>query len=269
MTDLPGLPESPGPHIPELPSLAGRVAVVTGAGGVLGRGIARRMAVAGAAVVVHYRSSADAAREVVDRIERDGGRAVTAGADLVDPDACAALMRTAVDTYGRLDALVNNAGVQPVSGLREMTVGDWREVVDTNTTSTFAATQAAAEVMRDGDGGSITHIASIEGSQPQYAHSHYCSAKAAILMHARTAALELAPDRIRVNSVSPGLIGHEHLEAAWPEGVARWHAAAPLGRLGTPEDVGDACVFLASPMASWITGQDLRVDGGVSVHPTW
>lgn len=265
MTHLP----QPEPHIHELPSLAGRVAIITGAGGVVGSGVARRMAVAGAAVVVHYRSSGAAARDVVKQIERDGGHAVAARADLTDPDECSTLIRNAVDTYGRLDALVNNAGIQPVSGLREMTVDDWRDVVDTNTTATFAATQAAAEVMRERGGGSVTHIASIEGSQPQYAHAHYCSAKAAVLMHARTAALELAPDNIRVNSVSPGLISHEGLAEAWPEGVSRWQAAAPLGRLGTPEDVGDACVFLASPMASWITGQDLRVDGGVSVRPTW
>ncbi|MGW8376425.1 SDR family NAD(P)-dependent oxidoreductase [Streptomyces sp. ODS28] len=257
------------PQIPELPSLAGRVAVVTGAGGVVGRGIARRMAVAGAAVVVHYRTSGEAAREVVAQIQRDGGQAVAVRADLLEPEECAALMRTAVDAYGRLDTLVNNAGVQPVSGMREMTSEEWRTVVDTNATGTFTATQAAAAVMRERGGGSVTHIGSIEGSQTQYAHSHYCSAKAAVLMHARTAALELAPDGIRVNSVSPGLIGHPTLETDWPEGVERWRAAAPLGRLGTPEDVGDACVFLASPMASWITGQDLRVDGGVSVHPTW
>jgi NAD(P)-dependent dehydrogenase (short-subunit alcohol dehydrogenase family) len=123
--------------------------------------------------------------------------------------------------------------------------------------------------MRGAGGGSIIHIASIEGSQPAYGHAHYAASKAAIIMHARAAAIEYGPLGIRVNTVSPGLIARPGLEQDWPEGVGRWLAAAPLGRLGTGMDVANACLFLASPLASWITGHNLVVDGGMSAHPTW
>jgi 3-oxoacyl-[acyl-carrier protein] reductase len=148
-----------------------------------------------------------------------------------------------------------------------MTAVQWRAVVDTNLTGVFACTQAAAEVM--GPGGSVTHIASIEASHPAPGHAHYSASKAAVVMHARSAALEYGPHGIRVNTVSPGLIDRDGLAEAWPEGVERWVRKAPLGRLGRPEDVADACVFLASPLASWVTGHDLVVDGGVSARPTW
>ncbi|MFE1172175.1 SDR family NAD(P)-dependent oxidoreductase [Streptomyces sp. NPDC058773] len=254
---------------PGLPDLQGQVALVTGAAGVLGRGIALRFAAAGAAVVAHYRTGADAAKELVARIEADGGRALALQADLAVEDACHRLVADAAGWRGRLTALVNNAGVQPTQELAEMTLTDWRSVTDPNVHSVFACTQAAAAVMRAAGGGSVTHIASIEADRPAPLHAHYCASKAAVVMHARAAALEYGPDGIRVNSVSPGLIGRPGLAEDWPDGVRRWQAAAPTGRLGTPEDVGDACVFLASPMASWITGQDLVVDGGVSARPTW
>jgi NAD(P)-dependent dehydrogenase (short-subunit alcohol dehydrogenase family) len=115
----------------------------------------------------------------------------------------------------------------------------------------------------------ITHIASIEASRPAPAHAHYAVAKAGLVMHARAAALELGPAGIRVNTVSPGLVDRPGLAEAWPEGVASWIAHAPLGRLATAEDIGDACVLLASPAASFITGQDLAVDGGMLATPGW
>ncbi len=123
--------------------------------------------------------------------------------------------------------------------------------------------------MAAGGSGAIVNVSSIEGLQPAFAHSHYAASKAAVIMHTRAAALELGPRGIRVNSVSPGLIEAEGLDRAWPEGVARWHAAAPLRRLGTPTDVADAVLFLASPAARWISGSNLVVDGGVLAHSTW
>ncbi|MEV7885072.1 SDR family NAD(P)-dependent oxidoreductase [Streptomyces sp. NPDC002817] len=249
--------------------LEGQVALVTGAGGGIGRGIAVRFAEQGAAaVVVHCRTAVTAAEEVAARVRESGARAVVLQADLTDENDCRELVREADAWGGGLTALVNNAGVQPVRELPGMTAAEWREVVDTNLTSAFACTQAAAEVMEHG-GGSVTHIASIEAHGPAAGHAHYCASKAALVMHARSAALEYGPRGIRVNSVSPGLIDREGLARDWPEGVERWHAKAPLGRLGRPEDIGDACVFLASPLATWITGQDLVVDGGVSARPTW
>jgi 3-oxoacyl-[acyl-carrier protein] reductase len=169
---------------------------------------------------------------------------------------------------GRLDNLVNNAGIQPVEELADMPAAAWRAMFEANLTSAFSCTQAAARVMWE-TGGSVTHIASIEAAQPAPGHAHYAAAKAALVMHARAAALEYGPLGVRVNTVSPGLVDRPGLATDWPDGVARWHAAAPLRRLGEPADIGNACVFLASPMAAWLTGQDLTVDGGVSARPTW
>nr|WP_224059258.1 SDR family oxidoreductase [Streptomyces kanamyceticus] len=183
---------------------------------------------------------------------------------------CWRLVRVAWAWRGRLDAVVNCAGIQPVQALPGMTAADWRALAEANTTSAFSCTQAAAELMsRQDGGGSITHIASIEGSHPAPGHAHYSASKAALIMFARSAALEYGPLGIRVNSVSPGLVDRPGLADDWPDGVARWGRAAPLGRLGRPEDIGDACVFLASDAASWITGTDLVVDGGVGARPTW
>ncbi|QUC63015.1 SDR family oxidoreductase [Streptomyces sp. A2-16] len=247
--------------------LEGQVALVTGAGGGIGRGIALRFAEEGAAVAVHCRTAAAAARDVASRIEDSGARAVVLEADLRDEDQCRRLVREAAAWGGGLTALVNNAGVQPVQPLPGMTAAQWRAVVDTNLTGVFACTQAAAELMRQG--GSVTHIASIEAGRSAPGHAHYSASKAAVVAHARAAALEYGPHRIRVNTVSPGLIDREGLAEDWPEGLERWVRKAPLGRLGRPEDVADACVFLASPLASWITGHDLAVDGGMSARPTW
>ncbi|MFF4208994.1 SDR family NAD(P)-dependent oxidoreductase [Streptomyces sp. NPDC001796] len=250
--------------------LEGQVALVTGAGGGIGHGIALRFAEEGAAVAVHCRTSVGAAREVAARIRGAGGRAVVLRADLTLEEECRRLVAEAAEWGGgRLTALVNNAGVQPLQELAGMTAAEWRAVVDANVTGVFACTQAAAEVMRAAGGGTVTHIASVEATHPAPLHAHYCASKAAVVMHARSAALEYGPYGIRVNTVSPGLVDRPDLAEHWPEGVRRWQQAAPTGRLGRPEDVGDACVFLASSLASWITGHDLVVDGGVSARPTW
>ncbi|MET9734238.1 SDR family NAD(P)-dependent oxidoreductase [Streptomyces sp. NPDC006458] len=251
--------------------LHGLVALVTGAGGGIGRGIALRFAEEGAAVALHCRTSVEPAGETAELIRASGGRAVVLTADLTDETACRRLVDEAARFGGgRLDALVNNAGVQPVRALPGMPAEEWRAVVDTNLTGVFACTQAAAEVMRARPGGgSVTHIASIEAHRPAVGHAHYSVSKAAVVMHARAAAVEYGEWGIRVNTVSPGLIDRDGLTGTWPEGTARWQAAAPLRRLGRPEDVANACVFLASPLASWITGQDLVVDGGVSARPGW
>ena len=245
--------------------MAGASVIVTGASGGIGAAIARALAVAGAGVIVHYRSNAAGA----DRLAAEIGATTVAG-DISDPATAAALVAAALERHGRLDVLVNNAGRQPVVPLLEMTEVAWRDVLETNLTGTFLCTAAAArQMVAQGTGGSIIHVASIEGSQPAPGHAHYATSKAAMLMHARAAALELGPYGIRVNAVSPGLVERDGLEREWPEGVARWHAAAPLGRLVTPQDVANACLFLASPLAAAVSGHDLVVDAGVAAHPTW
>ncbi|MEU0880684.1 SDR family NAD(P)-dependent oxidoreductase [Lentzea sp. NPDC005914] len=222
--------------------LSGKVVLVTGARSGVGAGIARQFSSAGALVVRHNGLSDGDLRTDAIRVVSE-----------------------AFDVHGRLDAVVNNAGVQPVEPLPDMTVAQWQSVVDTNLTAPFAVTQAAVRFPVS----SITHIASIEGSFPAVGHAHYSASKAALIMHARAAALEYGSRGIRVNTVSPGLIARPDIASRWPEGVARWEKAAPLTRLGTPEDIGNACVFLASDLASWITGHDLVVDGGVTARPTW
>jgi glucose 1-dehydrogenase len=253
---------------PALPDLSGTVAVVTGASGGIGSGIARRFAAAGAAVVVHHHTNRVGADAVAAEIAAGGGRAVVASGDVTRPQECADLMAVAVERFGRLDAVVASTGLQPVADLAGMLVDDWRGVLDVNATGAFVTVQAAAEVFR-GRGGSVTLVASIEGSRPARSHAHYAAAKAAVIMLARSAALELGRDGVRVNTVSPGLIRREGIAEDWPEGVARWEASAPLRRLGESSDVGDACVFLASPMARWISGHDLVVDGGMGAVPSW
>lgn len=254
---------------PGLPDLSGTVTLVTGAGGGIGAGVAARFAAAGAAVVLHHRDSAASVRASAEQITAAGGRALTVAADLTEPDAGSELVATAVHRLGRLDAVVACAGVQPVAELVDLSTADWRSVLDTNATATFATVQAAAAVMGERGGGSITLIGSIEGTRPAVGHAHYAASKSAVIMLARAAALEYGLTGIRVNSVSPGLVNRPDLASAWPDGARRWRTAAPLGRLGEPGDIGDACVFLASPMARWITGIDLVVDGGMSAVPGW
>ncbi|MCY3539432.1 MAG: SDR family oxidoreductase [bacterium] len=246
-------------------NLSDLVVAVTGAGGGIGQGIVRRFSQAGAAVVAHTNTSNP--DHLLDSL---AGPKAAVKADLLHPEGPSRVVEAALDSFGKLDALVNNAGVYPVASLSEMRPAEWQEMLDINLTSVHRLTQAVATHLMDrGSPGSVTHIASIEGSQPAFSHGHYSVSKAGVIMHARAAALEWGGHGIRVNSVSPGLIHRPGIEDMWPEGVARWKAAAPLTRLGTPEDIADACLFLASPLARWITGIDLVVDGGVLAHPTW
>jgi NAD(P)-dependent dehydrogenase (short-subunit alcohol dehydrogenase family) len=252
------------PAVRELLDFSGQVVVVTGAGSGVGAGIAVRFAEVGAAVVVNYRQSEARTRAVVKAIEESGGKALGVRADVSRQAGAEALLSRAVEAFGGLDVLINNAGTYPVSPLLEMTEEEWDQVLESNLRSVHLCTQAAArQMIRQGRGGAIVNIASISAKQPAAGQSHYNAAKAAVVMHTRTAAQELGQQGIRVNAVSPGVIWREGIEQAWPEGVARYLKVVPLGRLGQPDDVADACLFLASAAARWITGANLVVDGGV------
>jgi 3-oxoacyl-[acyl-carrier protein] reductase len=251
----------------QLLDFSGRTVLVTGAGSGIGSGIARRFAECGAAVAVNYRTSAEGAGMVVEGIEAAGGRAIALRADVSRRDEVEALVAGASAALGGVDVLVNNAGSYPTHPLLEMDDAAWQAVLDANLKSTFLCTQVVARHMQaTGRRGAIVNVASIEASNPAPGHSHYDAAKGGVLMHTRAAAMELGPSGIRVNAVSPGLIWREGLDAAWPDGVERYRRAAPLGRLGEYDDVADACLFLASPLARWITGTELVVDGGVMCH---
>ncbi len=255
------------PSVGALLQLEGRAALVTGAGGVIGAAIASRLAEAGAHVGVHYRTSAGPAEAVVTDIRARGGVAELLQADVTRGVDVEALFETAAQRLGGLSILVNNAGIYPVVPLADMSEKEWDETIAANLKSVFLCTQAGAAAMKNG--GSIINIASIEGERTAFGHSHYNAAKAGTLMHTRAAASELGGSGIRVNSVSPGLIHRDGIEEAWPEGVDRWLQACPLGRLGSPTDVADACLFLASDASRWISGANLVVDGGTMTGPAF
>jgi NAD(P)-dependent dehydrogenase (short-subunit alcohol dehydrogenase family) len=252
------------PETGALLNLSGKVAMVTGASQGIGACIARRLAEAGAAVVIHYRSRPDEAALVAASIAAAGGDAACVQADLHDPVAASRAVAQAVARFGTLDVLVNNAGTFPERSLLDMTATGWRDMYESIVDTTMLCTRAAASHMQAARGGAIVNIASIAAIHPAAGHSHYSSAKAAVVMFTKSAALELGGYGIRVNAVSPGLIARAGIEEQWPDGVARWEAKVLLKRLGQPQDVADACLFLASPASRWITGHNLVVDGGVT-----
>ncbi len=248
-------------------NVTGHSVLVTGANGGIGRGIVESFLSHGANIIAHHRADKTSSQQLKNSFSDPTRVAIVTG-DIRNETDCQDIVAQATAAFGTLDALVNNAGIQPVQSLAEMSVADLNAVISVNLTGTFAMTQAAAQAMR-GQGGSITHIASVEGSLPAANHAHYATSKAAVIMHARAAAREYGAWGIRVNTVSPGLIDTGGLAESWPPGYESWCANDPLGRTGTPADVGAACVFLASPLASWISGHDLVVDGGMSAVQAW
>lgn len=267
------------PPVQQLLDLSGQTAIVTGASGGIGNAIARRLAEAGAKVVVHYHQNAASAAQLVQTIEAAGGTAQALQADLRTADGCADLLQQAHSALGCPNILVNNAGIQSVAELLTMDETALQDMLSANINAPVLLTQHFATLVKrhaetveqanQNSSYSITNIASIEGLQPAAGHSHYASSKAALLMFTRAAALELGKLGIRVNAIAPGLIEREGLAQDWPEGVSSYRRAAPLGEIGRNSDIADAVLFLSSPAARWITGSNLVVDGGVSCAPSW
>ena len=250
---------TPTPDVHDLLSLAGETVLVTGASGNIGGGVGRRLAEAGAEIVVHFHRDKASATSLVDEL----GSGMIVQADLSDADAVDAMFAACRPTM-----VVNNAAAQPVQALDDMRFDDWRAVMSANLDGAFLVTQCAAGSWKDASG-AVVNIASIEGTDPAVGHAHYATSKAGLIMFSRAAALEYGPSGIRVNCVSPGLIDRDGLRDDWPDGVSRWEQQAPLGRLGTPKDVADAVLFLLSPAARWISGINLVVDGGMSAQSRW
>ena len=241
------------------------VALVTGASRGIGAAIAERLAAAGFLIGVNYAGSEDAAGHVVARIQEAGGAAEALQADVSDPKASDALVDGMVDRHGRLDVLVNNAGVTKDGLLMSMRDADWRKVMDVNLDGAFRITRRTLRHMLRARAGRIVNVASISAIRGGRGQANYAAAKAALVAFTRSAALEVAERGIQVNAVLPGFIETDMTQVIRRRAADEVLARIPCGRFGTPEDVAGLVNFLASDDAAWITGQAYVVDGGMSV----
>jgi acetoacetyl-CoA reductase/3-oxoacyl-[acyl-carrier protein] reductase len=241
--------------------LEGKVALVTGASRGIGRAIALELAQAGASVAVNYQSSEDKAKAVADEIAKMGRKAILVKANVGVAAEARAMVKRVADELGRLDVLVNNAGITRDSSLKKMTDEQWDEVVRTNLNGYFYAVSAAIPVMSNQNYGRIINIASMNGQIAAFGQANYSASKGGIIAFTRTAALELAKSGINVNCVAPGFTDTE-MFAAVPEKVQdQIKARIPLGRFAKPEEIAKAVRFLAVD-GDYVTGQQINVNGG-------
>jgi NAD(P)-dependent dehydrogenase (short-subunit alcohol dehydrogenase family) len=249
--------------------LKGASALVTGGGRGVGKGISLALARAGCRVGINYRSGATQAEQTVDEIHRMGGEAFTVRADVAKAADVEEMFADVLDRVGRLDVLVNNAGVQTWKPLLEISEAEWDAVIDTNLKGCFLCTRAAASHMREHGGGSIVNIGSGSNKHPFPHLVAYTASKGGIEMFTKVAAIELGAFGIRVNCVAPGAIEIERTQQESPDYAEKWSRLTPLGRVGTPADIGPAVVFLAGPESAFITGQTIWVDGGLFTRAPW
>lgn len=245
-------------------NLKGKVAVVTGASKGIGAGIAKALAQAGAAVAVNYASDKAGAQKLVDQIEQAGGKAVAIGADLSRPAEVAQLFDAAEQALGKVDVLVNNAGVFKFSPLEEVEAEEFHRQFNTNVLGTILATKEALRHFKPG-GGSVINLSSIVGQGAIPGSVVYSATKGAIDTATRVLAAELGPRNIRVNAISPGMVETEGTHAAGFIGSdfqKHSEANAPLRRIGQPQDIAQVAVYLASDESGWLTGQNIAASGG-------
>ena len=258
-------------------ALRGQKAVVTGASSGIGAGIALALGAAGAAVAVNYAGNPEGAKRVEAEIRAGGGEARTIRADVAHEAEVEAMFAEVLAAWGRVDILVNNAGLQRDAPLTEMTLEQWNTVLGVNLTGTFLCTRAAARAMLrqppdpalSRAAGKIICISSVHEIIPWAGHANYAASKGGMKLFMQSVAQELAPHRIRVNSIAPGAVQTPINRAAWetPEAKQALLALIPYGRIGVPEDIGRAAVWLASDAADYVHGQSLVVDGGMTLYP--
>lgn len=259
--------------------LNGQTAIVTGANSGIGKAIAIALGQAGADVVVNYIQGDAAAAEVVDAITAEGRRAMAFKADVSNEAAVQAMFQSAIGQFGTVDILINNAGLQRDAPIDQMTLAQWNTVISVNLTGQFlCAREAIREFKRRGvvdsvsvSAGKIICVSSVHEVIPWAGHVNYAASKGGVMLMMKSIAQEVAPFRIRVNSICPGAIRTPINTEAWntPEAYASLMTLVPYNRIGEPEEIGRIAAFLASDQADYITGASIVIDGGATLYPAF
>ncbi|MCP5420355.1 MAG: SDR family oxidoreductase [Gammaproteobacteria bacterium] len=277
MSTSPSLPEVVMPSCPVRQLLRGQKALVTGANSGIGKAVAIHMAQEGADVVINYVANDAGAEAMVEEIKAKGGNAIAIKADVSNEEQVQAMFRRMFDEFGTIDILVNNAGLQKDAPFEEMTLAQWNTVIGVNLTGQFlCAREAVKEFKRRGvvpevscAAGKIISMSSVHEVIPWAGHVNYAASKGGVMLMTKSIAQEVAPHRIRVNSVCPGAIRTPINMEAWstPEAYAELMKLVPYKRIGEPVDIARAVVWLASDDADYVHGVSLFVDGGMTLYP--
>ena len=259
------------------PKLVGQAALVTGANSGIGKAVAIALANEGAKVVVNYVTKPELADAVVDEIKANGGTAIALQADVSNEQQVQAMFQQMYQAFGTIDILVNNAGLQKDSAFQDMSLADWQLVININLTGQFlCAREAVREVLRRGinpaiskAAGKIICMSSVHEVIPWGGHVNYATSKGGVMMLMKSMAQELAPKKIRVNSIGPGAIQTPINKSAWdtPEALEKLLTLIPYDRIGEPEDIGKLAAWIASDESDYITGTTIFCDGGMTLYP--